>query len=110
MPSSSVLLGQDYTAKSSFVGLPLLRPVLQGWVTISPSSSPSFGLVLSLQGHGVRVAAPPLSSPTIRGDYFDGFFGWWVELREFGVNGEYQRATDQLKRSNHTEALTSARG
>ena len=73
-----------------------------------PSSSPSFGLGLLRQEHGVRVAAPPLSSSPIRGDYFDGFFGWWAEVREFGVNGEYKRATDQLKRSNHTEALTSA--
>ena len=120
-PSSSVLLGcayavnlsfvgRDYAAKSSFVGLPLRRPVLQGWVTTSPSSSPSFGLVLLRQEHGVWVAAPPLSSSTIRGDYFDGFLGWWAGLREFGANGEYQRATDQLKRGNHTEALTSAHG
>ena len=107
-PSNSVLLGRDYAAKSSFVGLPLRRPVLRGWVTTSPSSSPSFGLVLPRQEHGVWVAAPPLSSSTIGGDYFDGFFGWWAERREFGANGECQRATDQLKRSNHTEALTSA--
>ena len=104
------LLGRDYAAKFSFVVLPLLRPVLQGRVTTSPSSSSSFGLVLLRQEHGVRVAVPPLSSSAIRGDYFDGFFGWWAQLREFGANGEYQRTTDQLKRSNHSEALTSARG
>ena len=53
-PSNSVLSGRDYTAKFSFVGLPLLRPDLQGWVTTPPSRSPSFGLVLLCQDHGVR--------------------------------------------------------
>ena len=120
-PSSSVLLGCAYTVKFSFVGPGLRRQVQFCWVAASSSSSSRLGyhfaVKFSIVWVGassprarVWVAAPPLSSSTIGGDYFDGFFGWWAERREFGANGEYQRATDQLKRSNHTEALTSARG